>query len=174
MGIVSQLPVRVLYRAFLKGLGRQLSTRILGAQFKFSVGHGKFAGRDSVIRSNSFCFFCHRDNNRSRLKKVPRLDYSLKTFCLFSTVTRKNGVKKDRSVRTCRPTDAFSWVCLISSPSLGRLELSCWVAGLGIYCHKFLQKQRHLVTSVPSSSRLWNRRYLVNHAQMLPVYAYVV
>ena len=58
---------------------------------------------------------------------------------------RKNGFKKDRSAGTCHPTDAISWACLNSPSSPGRLELSCWVAGLGIatnsckkiaFCHK--------------------------------------
>ena len=39
------------------------------------------------------CSFCLRD----------------KKYCVyFSTVTPKNGFKKDKSARTCRPTDVFS------------------------------------------------------------------
>ena len=120
-----------------KWLGRQLSMRILGAKFKFSVGHGKFnfpplyaeiasSGRIPIVS------FAIETIIAVDLKKYHAWIILWRNFVYFSTVTRKNGFKKDRSVRTCRPSDAFSWVCLISSSSLGRLEHSCWIAGLGI------------------------------------------
>ena len=120
----------------LKGLGRQLSMPILGAKFKFSVGHGKFnfaplyaevasSGQISVV-----CFAIETIIVVDLKKYHPWIILWRNVY--FSTVTRKNGFKKDRSARTCRSTDAFSWTCLLSSSSLGWLELSCWVAELGI------------------------------------------
>ena len=121
----------------LKGLGRQLSMRILGAKFKFSVGHGKFnfpplyaeiasSGGIPVVS------FAIETIIAVGLKRYLAWIILWRNFVYFFTFTRKNGFKKDRSVRTCRPTDAFSWVCLISSSSLRRLEHSCWITGLGI------------------------------------------
>ena len=106
---------------------------ILGAKFKFSVGHGKFNflplyaeivafGRIPIVS------FAIETIIAVDLKKYHTWIILWRNFVYFSTVTRKNGFKKDRSART----DTFSWVCLISSSSLGRLELSFWVAGLGI------------------------------------------
>ena len=139
----------------LKGLCLQLSMRILGAKFKFFVGHRKIQlsailCRDSVILSNSYCFFCHRDNNRSRLEKVPRLDYSLKTFCIFRPLREKMASRKTE-VRGLvgRPM-------LSSEPALF-LRL-CWggwnflVGLLGLVLPQIPAKKRHVVTSRPSWS----------------------
>ena len=146
--------------------------RILGAKFKFSVGHGKFnfpslyaeiasSGRIPVVS------FAIETIIAGDLKRI----ILWRNFLYFSTVTRKNGFKKDKW------EDLSADRCfLLSMPyffvfagAAGTFLLGCWAW----YCHKFLQKQRHLVASVPSSSRSWNRRYLLKHTQMLPVYAYV-
>ena len=162
----------------LKRLGRQLSMRILGAKFKFSVGHGKFnfpplyaeiasSGWTPIVSLAIEAIIA------VDLKKYHASIIVWRNFVYFSTVTRKNGSKKDRSARTCRPTDAFSWVCLISSSSLGRLELSCWVAGLGIatnFCNKTTCFYKRAIVELIEKYE----RYLLKHAQMLPVYAYVV
>ena len=97
----------------LKGLCRQLSMRILGAKFKFSVDHGQF----------NFLPLCAEMASSGR---IPVVSFAIETIiavdlkryhswiilrrnCVyFSTVTRKNGLKKYRSMRTCRPKDAFS------------------------------------------------------------------
>ena len=107
------------------------------------------------------------------LKKYHAWIILWRNFVYFSTVTRKNGSKKDRSARTCRPTDAFSWVCLISYSSLGRLELSCWVAGLGIATNSCKKTTRFYKLAIVESIMKYER-YLLKHAQMLPVCAYVV
>ena len=108
--------------------------------------------RDSVIRSNSYCFFCHRDNNRCRFEKVPRLDYSLKKFCIFFDRYAKKWLQERQKCEDLSADRCF----LLSMPYFfvfagvaGTFLLDCWAW----YCHKFLQKQRHLVTSVPSPSR---------------------
>ena len=135
----------------LKGLGRQLSMRNLGAKFKFSVGHGKFnfpplyAERASSSRIPVVISFAIETIIAVDMKRYHAWIILWRNFVYFSTATRKNGFKKDRSVRTCRPTDAFSWVCLISSSSLGRLEHSSWVAGL--YGGPQLSHQKQMLTA---------------------------
>ena len=83
---------RIAFSIRFQGLGRHLSMRILGAKFKFSVGHGKFnfpplyaeiasSGRIPVFS------FAIEAIIAVELKKVPRLDYSLKNFEYFTTDT---------------------------------------------------------------------------------------
>ena len=43
-----------------------------------------------------------------------------RNFVYFSTVTPKNGFKKDKSVRTCRPTDVFSRAFLRNAKGMGK------------------------------------------------------
>ena len=134
--------------------------RILGAKVKFSVGHEKFnfpplyaeiasSGRIPVV------FFA--------IETMIAVD--LKRYHAWIILTRKNGFNKDK----CEDLSADRCF-LLSMPyffvfagAAGTFLLGCWAW----YCHKFLQKQRHLVTSVPSPSRSWNRRYLLKHSQML-------
>ena len=103
------------------------------------------------------------------LKKYHAWIILWRNFVCISTVKRKNGFKKDRSARNCRPTDAFSWACLISSSWLERLELSCWVAGLDIATNS-CKKATCCYKSVIVELIVKYERYLLKHAQMLPVY----
>jgi len=115
---------------------------ILGAKFKFSVSHRKFnfplyAYIVCVIRSNSCSFFCHRDNNRSRLEKVPRLHYSLKKFCIFFDRYAKKWFQERQKCEDLSADRCF----LLSIPYFfvfagadGTFFLGCWAW----YCHKFL------------------------------------
>ena len=122
---------------------------ILGAKFKFSVSHRKFnfplyAYIVCVIRSNSCCFFCHRDNNRSRLEKVPRLHYSLKKFCIFFDRYAKKWFQERQKCEDLSADRCF----LLSIPYFfvfagadGTFFLGYWAW----YCHKFLQKNGMLL-----------------------------
>ena len=163
----------------LKRLGRQLSMRILGAKFKFSVGHGKFNFRPlyAEIASSGWIpivSFVIEAIIAVDLKKYHASIIVWRNFVYFSTVTRKNGSEKDRSARTCRPTDAFSWVCLISSSSLGRLGLfllGCWAW----YCHKFLQQNDMFLQACHRQVDREIRAICTQACRnVIPVYAYVV
>ena len=85
--------------------GSSLEQAHSGHEILFSVGHGKFNFPPLYAERGSFCwilvvFFCHPDNNRSRLEEVPCLDYSLKKFFIFFNHYAKNGLKKDRFAST--------------------------------------------------------------------------
>lgn len=46
--------------------------------------------------------------------------FETRNFVYFSTVTPKNGFKKDKSVRTCPPTDVFSRAFLRNTKGMGK------------------------------------------------------
>ena len=86
--------------------------RILGAKFKFSVGHEKFkflplyaeiasSGRIPIV---SFAI--------ETIIAVDLKKYHAGLGLFFEEILyifrQENGFKKGRSVRTCRPSDAFS------------------------------------------------------------------
>ena len=97
----------------VKGARSSVEHAHSGRKFKFSVGHGKFnfpplyaeIASSGLIPVVSFAI---ETIIAVDLKRYHAWIILRRNFVYFSTVTRKNGFKKDRSVRTCRPTDAFS------------------------------------------------------------------
>ena len=92
----------------------------------------------------SCCFFCHRDNNRSRHEKVPRLDYSLKKFCIFFDRYAKKWLQERQKCEDLSADRCF----ILSLPyffvfagAAGTSWLGCWAW----YCHRFLQKNDMLL-----------------------------
>ena len=95
---------------------------------------------------------------------VPRLDYSLKKFCTFFDRLREKVAPRKTEVwgLVGRAMLSLEYALFLRlDGAAGTFLLDCWAR----YCHKFLQKQRNLVTSVPSSSPSWNRRYLLKHTK---------
>ena len=102
--------------------------------------------RDSVIRSNSYCFFCHRDNNRSRFEKVPRLDYSLKKFCVYFDRYAKKWLEERQKCEDLSADRCFLQSMpyfFVFAKAAGTFLLGFWASSW--YCHKFLQKNGMLL-----------------------------
>ena len=100
--------------------------------------------RGCVIRSNSCCFFCDRDNNRSRLEKVLRLDYSLKKFCISFDRYAKKWLQERQKCEALSADRCFSLSMpyfFVFARAAGTFLLGCWAW----YCHKFLQKNSMLL-----------------------------
>lgn len=128
----------------LKGLGRQLSMRILGAKFKFSVGHGKFnfpplyaeiepSGRIPIVS------FAIDTIIAVDLKKVPHLDYSLKKCCIFFDRYAKKWLQERQKCEDLSADRCFLLgmaYFFVFAEAAGTFFLGCWTW----YCHKFLQK----------------------------------
>ena len=87
------------------------------------------------IRSNSYCFFCHRDNNRSRFEKVSHLDYSLKKFCIFFDRYPKKWLQERQKCEDRYFLLSMPYLFVFTGAA-GTFFLGCWAW----YCHKFLQK----------------------------------
>ena len=142
---VNHVPVAHL----VKGAGSSLEHAHSGREnwsFLWATGNSTFRCcihklycRDSVIQLNSCCFFCHRDNNRSRLEKLPCLDYSLKKFCIFFDRCAEKWLPerqkcKDLSAHRCLPM-SMPYFFVLAWAS-GTFLSGCWAWD----CHKFLQK----------------------------------
>ena len=100
--------------------------------------------RDSVIRSNPCCFFCHQDNNRSRVGKVACLDYSFKKFCIFFD---RYAIKWLQERQKCEDMSADRFF-LLSMPYFFVFAGAAETLFLGCcawYCRKFLQKNGMLL-----------------------------
>ena len=120
----------------LKGLCRHLSMRILGAKFKFSVGHGKFI----------FPPLCAEIASSGRIPVVSfaietiiavdlKLDYSSKKFCVFFDRYAEKCLQQRQKCEDLSADRCF----LLSMPYFfvfagvaGTFLLDCWAW----YCHK--------------------------------------
>ena len=122
--------------------------------FPWATGNSTFRHcMQRVIRSNSYCFFCHRDNNRSRFEKVPHLDYSLKKFCIFFDRYAKKWLQERQK---CEDLSADRSLSAEYALFL-RLRWGGWnflFGLLGLVLPQIPAKKRHVFTSVrvPSSS----------------------
>ena len=138
-----------IFNTLLKWLGRHLSKRILGTKFCFPWAMENSTFRHCRAERASFCwilvvFFCHPDNNRSRLEEVPCLDYSLKKFCIFFDRFAEKWLPERQK---CKDLSAHRCL-LLSMPyflvlawASGTFLLGCWAWD----CHKFMQKNDMLL-----------------------------
>ena len=141
--------------------------RIRGAKFKFSVDHGKFNFPPLYAEIES--------SGRN-----PIVSFAIATIIFFEEILfifrplREKMASRKTEVRGLvgRPMLSTEYALFLSS-SLRRLELSFWVAGLGIAtnsCKKTTCFHKRAIVELIVKYE----RYLLKHAQMLPVYAYVV
>ena len=134
--------------------------RILGAKFMFSEDHAKFnfpplyaeiasSGRIPVVS------FAIETIIAVDLKKYHAWIILWRNFVYFSTVTRKKWLQERQNCEDLSADGCFllsMHYFFVFAGAAGTFLFGCWAW----YCHKFLQKQRHLVISEPSSSRSWN------------------
>ena len=134
---------------WLKGLGHHLSMRILGAKIEVFCGPREiqlsavvYINYIAEIASSSWIpvvSFAIETIIAVDLKKYHPKIIIWRNFVYFSTVSEKNGFKKDRSVRTFFLL-IMPYFFLFSGVA-GTFLLGCWAW----FCHKFLQKNSMLL-----------------------------
>ena len=146
---------------FAKGLGLHLSMRVLGAKFKFSVGHGKFNFPQLYAEIASSC-------------RIPVVSFAIKTiiavdfkkyharllFAGIFNVFRPFAKKWFQERQKCEVLSADPCF-LLSMPyffvfagAAGTFLLGCWAW----YCHKFLQKKNGMSMPLTMSLQACHRR----------------